>query len=185
MITLAARERPRGWLLEMSKKRTTLPSPDEIRRSFNYDPETGELRWAVRRSDRMPVGKIAGTRSRRYRTVCFDCRMYAVQNVIWCWMTGEWPPTDMEIDHANGNGADNRWVNLRLATRSQNQANRPYRGNKCGFKGVGKTPHGRYAAAITVHRKRHYLGMYDTPEEAHAAYCDAAQKHFGEFARLN
>jgi hypothetical protein len=41
----------------------------------------------------------------------------------------------------------------------------------------------RWKAVITVHGKGLYLGYFKTPEAAHMAYCAAADKHFGEYAR--
>jgi len=92
------------------------------------------------------------------------------------------PPAHMQVDHINGNGLDNRRSNLRLACRSNNKANAAlYRNNTHGFKGA--TPrHGRWAAQIVRGGQHFSLGTYDTPEEAHAAYCRAAAVFHGEFA---
>lgn len=96
-------------------------------------------------------------------------------------MTGEWP-ADM-IDHKNRDRTDNRWENLREATRSQNNANRRASSTH-GFKGATfNRRQGRWMAQTKVNGKRVYLGYYDTPEEAHAAYVAAAERYFGEFAR--
>ena len=68
---------------------------------------------------------------------------------------------------------------------SQNIANSKRRiNNKSGFKGTWlHKASGLYAAQVTVNYTPHHLGYFKTPEEAHAAYCEAAEKHFGEFAR--
>lgn len=90
------------------------------------------------------------------------------------------------VDHINGDKIDNRRQNLRSCTRAQNQMNQRPKGglrkNKLGLKGVCRN-HGRYMANITANKVQHYLGTFDTPEEAHAAYCEAAKRLHGEFAR--
>jgi len=83
------------------------------------------------------------------------------------------------IDHINGIPDDNRIVNLREVTQSQNQAN-----NYKLLRGVEK--HGRkYRARIKVDGAKIELGSYDTVEEAHKAYYTAAEKILGEYARCN
>jgi hypothetical protein len=89
-----------------------------------------------------------------------------------------------QVDHWNLNGLDNRRENLRIATQSQNNANKGLLSNNTsGFKGVYKKGR-RFAAIIWSNKKEIWLGSYLTPEEAHAAYCKAAREYFGEFARF-
>jgi len=91
------------------------------------------------------------------------------------------------VDHINGDGLDNRRVNLRPATGSQNGANiSPPSHNTSGYKGVALYKRtGRWRACITVDRKHIHLGYYDTAEEAVAAYDAAAINAWGEYARPN
>jgi hypothetical protein len=91
------------------------------------------------------------------------------------------------IDHINGNGLDNQMHNLRFATNSQNQGNRgaPIN-NTSEFKGVSYAKRlNRYRASITVDGKYIGLGYYNTAADAGHAYNVAANKYFGEYARLN
>ena len=97
-------------------------------------------------------------------------------------MTGEWPST--KIDHRDGDPLNNRWANLRCATDAENSQNRKVmRDNALGIKGVRRHRYGRFAAQITVGKKQLYLGLFDTAEEAHAAYCKASAEFHGEFGR--
>lgn len=87
-------------------------------------------------------------------------------------------------DHENGNSLDNRRSNLRVATYSQNNANKPSR-NPSGYKGVTLDKgSGKWKAQIKLRSGAKSLGRFDTPEEAAAAYRVAAIKHFGEFANF-
>lgn len=93
-------------------------------------------------------------------------------------------PKGMMVDHWNHNTLDNRKCNLRLCNNSQNQHNSRMRvDNSTSFKGVKR--HGnRWRADISYNKKRFLLGVFDSPEEAYAAYCKAAIKLHGEFANL-
>lgn len=88
-----------------------------------------------------------------------------------------------EVDHIDLNGLNNTRENLRIATRSQNAANRrTQRNNKSGFKGV-HWHKGKFEATIQVNRKTIYLGVFVTPEEAHVAYVEASKRYFGGYSR--
>lgn len=97
---------------------------------------------------------------------------------------------DEAVDHANMNVLDNRSTNLRIASKSQNGANRgPDRrraGRTSRYKGVcWYSPRSKWAAYIHVNGKTRYLGRFNSEEEAAAAYDAAALEAWGEFARLN
>jgi hypothetical protein len=96
-------------------------------------------------------------------------------------MTGRDPVA--QIDHRDFDKANNRWCNLREASGSQNCHYRKIpRINKSGFRGVHLRPSGRYRAKIHDGGKQTYLGLFDTAEEAYAAYVEASKRLFGEFS---
>ena len=160
-----------------------------VRSILDYDTETGDLRWKTRTDvGAWWNGRYAGKRAGRpdkhghLRLVVNNAAVTA-HRLIWFMVTGEWPPDD--IDHVNGLRADNRWVNLRQATRAQNLWNMRLKdSNMSGFKGVSKhTQCDRWVAQIRIPGGNRYLGLFHTPEEAHSAYVEAAIKLRGEFAR--
>ena len=93
-------------------------------------------------------------------------------------------PKGMDVDHINGDKLDNRRANLRMATRSQNMANR--RGaaahNRLGVRGVTSDRGCAYVARIRVQGKLIIIGRFKEIESAAAAHRQALQKYFGEFA---
>lgn len=90
------------------------------------------------------------------------------------------------IDHINGNPLDNRKANLRFADSTGNAFNSKRRtDNTSGYKGVTfDKRRGLWQARIKAGDAREYLGYFDTPEAAHAAYVSAALRLHGKFARV-
>lgn len=94
------------------------------------------------------------------------------------------PPDDVEIDHENLNGLDNRRLNLRFASRSQNGANLALgAANTSGFKGVTPLPSGKWRSGIRYEGVYYHLGCFIRREDATEAYRQKAVELFGEFAR--
>jgi hypothetical protein len=91
----------------------------------------------------------------------------------------------MQADHIDGDGLNNRRCNLREATHSQNQRNqRRSKINTSGLKGACfHIRASKWQAIIKVNGRSKHLGYFNTPEEAHAAYCEASDKYHGEFGR--
>lgn len=127
----------------------------------------GQFRWCA----------INGKRGIFYAARAVNCRTVLMHRLII-----NAPPGRL-VDHRDCNPLNNCRDNLRLATHSQNAANRGVRkGCSAGVKGVHR--HGEYfIASICVDGQKMRLGRFASPEDAHAAYADAARKYFGEFAR--
>ena len=94
-------------------------------------------------------------------------------------------PTEMFVDHIDGDSLNNRKTNLRLATNQENLRNRGRpKNNTSGFKGVIFDPRTKmWCARITANNQTHWLGRHKTAEKAHAAYCAAIPVVHGEFGR--
>jgi hypothetical protein len=151
---------------------------------FDYDANTGALRWRHRPASHFAnlhgqrifnaqhAGRVASwTSSNGY----LNCRFkfagreftVGVHRIAFCLQTGRWP-TD-EVDHIDGNKANNVWANLREATRQQNARNSSLRDdNEVGLKWVKKEKRtGRFVARATVGGEHVHFGTFDTPDEAH------------------
>lgn len=171
-------------------------SAEYLRSILSYDPETGNFVWKSRPREHFATlnaysvwnsrcaGKRAGCSSSRYLQIGIDGKRYAEHSLAWLYMTGQWPVG--EIDHINLDKHDNRFANLRLATRKENGRNIALlRTNKSGCKGVFWNSNAkRWQAAIRVDGRRIYLGTHECINEAATAYAKAARLYHGEFARI-
>jgi len=167
-----------------------LPPVDHVRRVLRE--ENGRLFWESRPREQFRgdgswkswnsknAGKEAGTLADGRWIVTLDGIKIRRYTIVWAVHHGAWPSS--EIDHKNRDPLDDRIGNLRLATNSQNQANRKS-SNPSGFKGVRRHKRsGAWYAEISVNGASVHIGSFGTPEEAHDAYASAASRHHGEFA---
>ena len=168
------------------------------------DFRTGKLIWANRPKEMFSMGhynsqqqncsiwnsrfsgKPAFTTQSSHGYLCgtlFSIK-YRAHRVIWALHAGAWSIDD--IDHINGNRSDNRIVNLREATRSQNLMNSCVRSNNTsGLKGVSwAKERQKWNAYINANGIRKNLGYFETAELAYAYYCAAAVDAHGDFRRL-
>jgi hypothetical protein len=92
---------------------------------------------------------------------------------------------DVQVDHVDLNGLNNRRENLRIATPQQNCFNRrKTRANTSGFKGVCWNRKSRkWQAGIRINGRSVHLGLFETIDAAYNAYCQAANQYHGEYAR--
>lgn len=105
---------------------------------FQYNPKTGEMWWIKKRSNNTRLFRpfeFTGA-SHGYIVIRLDNKLQLMHRLAWIYSHGE-IPDGAEIDHANGNKLDNRMINLRLSTHSENNQNKPITTrNTSGFKGV-------------------------------------------------
>jgi len=148
---------------------TAMITQETVKSLLHYCPESGVL---TRNS------KVAGgLSSDGYTTVGINTKRYYAHRIAWLYVHGKFPVAD--LDHINGDRRDNRMINLREATRTQNNANRKYH----KLKGVTKQGrHNSWMARLEHNRKRYYFGSFSTPEEAHVAYLKGAEEIFGEYS---
>lgn len=150
---------------------------ERLKELLHYDPDTG-LFTCARSRPGCRVGAVAGTRRKDgYLVVSLDSRRYFTHRLALLYMTGELPTLD--IDHINGDRADNRWCNLREATNSENMQNqrRGHSDSTSGLLGVSwHKNRSKWRAQITANKQTINLGSFSTPEEAHAAYLKAKEE---------
>lgn len=147
-----------------------------LREQLQYNPETG----VFTRLTGFRRGRVAGGKSSSNGrwTISVGTKRYLASRLAWVWMTGKFPVN--EIDHINRNPLDNRFCNLREATRSQNDLNK-IRKPKTGSRNI--YPHLRhFRVALYKNGKQLRFGTYKTLAEAEAVRDAAVALHYGEFA---
>lgn len=156
-------------------------SHDQVLEYFNYDLDSGSLIWR-RSCGTARKGTVAGSPSdeRGYIRVQVLGQTYYAHQLIWFYVTGKWPTSD--IDHIDSSTANNRWSNLREATRSQNVRNTPIRrDNTSGVRGVSfHKRHRLWCAYITSAGSRRHLGWFPDFDAAVSARHEA-ELEWGEF----
>jgi len=165
----------------MGMKSKPLPHYERLHEIFSYDSQTGLLTWkrrdGVDRATRSWNTKNAGRSPRidkhGYVVVAVDGHRFAAGRVIWKMMTGD---DLIETDHRDGDPANNRWDNLRPASRSQQNMNRD-------SKGYYRDHTGRFRVQVCIEGRKIHVGRFATEEEARAAYLDATRKYFLEYSR--
>lgn len=145
-----------------------------LRDAFTYNPETGDLFASS--------GNPAGCLTRAgYRQVSYKGEKILAHRLAFLLVTGEWPCA--LVDHINGIRSDNRWCNLRAASRAENQWNRKLsRDSLSGVKGVSSNA-SKWRARLLVRGRLRHLGTYSSPEEAGEVVRLVRDMLHGNFAR--
>jgi hypothetical protein len=154
---------------------------ETARQFLDYNPETGEFNWRTRSMDMFSdvrvgrawngrfAGKPAGyiAKATGYCRIVINNKPCLAHRIAMTMAMGS--PPDGEIDHINGNRADNRLANLRVVTVGENHQNICLpKTNTSGVMGVNIRK-GKWRASIRAAGKSVHLGLYATKEEAAAA----------------
>lgn len=155
---------------------------DRLRELLDYDPETGLFTRKIVRTSR----GTGWPDKMGYLYIMVDAKTHSVHRLAWLYMTGEWPMH--EIDHIDGDKANNRFANLRDIPRSANMQNevRARITSTSGYAGVSfRKDRGKWIATIRTGPrgkiKSRRLGSFDSAEEAHLAYLEAKRKEHPGF----
>lgn len=154
---------------------------ERLREVVTYSEVTGEFFTKIPRQGIRPKQPLGHVDKNGYRRIMVEGHRHLAHRLAWLYVHGTFPPGN--LDHINGDQDDNRIANLRQATRSQNSANtRPK--NPTGLKGAHYNRFRNYwQSYIRIGGKSRFLGRFDTPEQAHAAYMQAARDIHGDFVR--
>lgn len=155
---------------------------------LDYNAKTGVFRWKTPKlNSHMKKGDVAGCiNNQGYQIIVINKKLYRAHRLAWFYVHGQWPT---QIDHVNNIRLDNKIVNLREATISQNCCNRKKINGKSIAKGVSRSsPRSRtnkYQATIKLGSERVHLGYFDNEEDASIAYVMASILNHGEFGRAS
>lgn len=144
---------------------------EEIKEYFSYSPETGQVFWKKRPSNRVLIGAEVGNHNDQGYKICrFKGKALRVHHIVWALNTEELPKRF--IDHINGKRDDNRIENLRIVSNSENLQNMKQARGYTYHKKLNK-----WMAKLSVNKEHKYLGVFETEKEAHEAYLSAKRKY--------
>ena len=151
---------------------STILTQNRVRELLDYDLLTGIFRWKFTRR-RVRQGEIAGTTNYDgYIYIQVDKTIYPAHRLAFLYVINAMPK---EIDHINHVRNDNRWINFRFATRTQNCRNRAlHKSNISGCNGVTWKKSNK-AWQVRVGTK--YLGIFKDLDEAIAVRKAANIRH--------
>lgn len=162
-------------------------APEYIRQRLSYDPATGVFTWLYWEPKGVAwnakhLNKRAGCRTRHYIKINIDKVPCLAHRLAWTYIHGA-IPQHSRVDHINLNQTDNRIINLRLATQSENQQNwTRIRANGLPRGVHFYRPRGTWVARAVVRGKLHMFGYHRSPEQAERAYRSGMSRLVGEFA---
>lgn len=145
---------------------------DKIR----YDPSTGKFYRKLSAGNSKAGDEVGSPDTKGYLRVMISGKRYKLHRLAWYFVHGCWPKD--QIDHINGNKADNRITNLRDVSNQTNKLNMLSANSNSltGILGVSKLPSGRFNASFRGKR----LGTFDTAEEAQNKYKETKCKYLRE-----
>lgn len=155
----------------------------ELKSLFEYDENTGLFK-RIKNIGNAKIGEIAGTITNKgYVRIRVNINRYLAHRLVWLYIHGNFPKN--QIDHINGNRADNRLCNLRECSPYENQWNRKIRDfSESKIKGVKRNKKtNSWEVQITFNKKRLYLGSFKNLDDAKLVIEKARLKYHGEFAK--
>jgi hypothetical protein len=156
-----------------------IPSLERLNELFSYDPDSGVIKWKKSTNRRIKPGDVAGSFSSGYLQIGVDGVSIFAHRIAYALGRGKFP--DSIIDHINGDRADNRLENLRLADKSLNAHNTSKTRGPVGMRGVGyDSKREKFTARITINGAHVWLGYHETKEAAKSARDEKLSKSMME-----
>lgn len=149
-----------------------------LRELYNYDRETGEFTFKVRRGRMLPGARAGKIDNHGYRILSICKYFYKASRLAWLYEYGAFP--ENAIDHINQIRSDDRIANLRDVSNQMNSFNLGVarKNNKSGHVGVHLNARSkRYYANIQCRGKNIFLGVFLDIKDAAAAYTEAKTKY--------
>lgn len=141
----------------------------ELKSIVHYDPDTGIftrlLSWGSTKKGDVAGSKSSYYKGKTYLRLSVKCKIYYAHRLAFLYMNGVMPKF---VDHKNGDGTDNRWINIRESSPQHNQKNmRLSSVNLSGFTGVSKCHNSdKWRARLMVGGVEVSLGRFDNIDDA-------------------
>jgi len=144
---------------------------ERIKKLLHYDPGSGVFTRRVSSAGTLNAGTTTGyvktnISGKRYCLISINGKQYSSHRLAFLHMTGSFPKD--QVDHIDGNGTNNAWINLRQVSHLENQKNkRLHANNKSGIAGVRQhEPSKKWHAYIMVEQKFIFLGSFEKKSNA-------------------
>ena len=154
---------------------------EEFAENFSYCQETGIITRLTSPCNSVKIGEEAGCigtcANLKYRRIEFKGVNYTAHRLAFLAVNKVMP--EMNVDHIDGNGLNNKFANLRLVSHEQNMKNKSlYKGNKTGQSGVSYFKQtGKWRAAISIGKVKKHIGYFDSMDDAIMARKEYEKAH--------
>lgn len=157
---------------------------DQLKEVLEYDPISGNWTWLKTLANRALKGSSAGyINNIGYKMITIYGKLYQSSRLAFLYQTGSMP--EKYVDHIDGNRSNDKWSNLREATATQNQFNKPMqKNNTSGRKGVSWDKRkNKWVARLWIKRKCVYQEYFNNRQDAIYARENVETIYHGEFRR--
>jgi hypothetical protein len=156
-------------------------SHNELLTILFYNPKTGDF---LNRETGKSLGCIKTCKNGYERKIIsIKNQKYKASRLAWFYMTGRWPKTN--IDHIDTDSLNNKWHNLREATKQENGWNRgPQSNNTSGYKNITwHKQNKKWQVKFQIDGRNKSFGLYEDIELANLVACEVRDVVHGQFAR--